>query len=293
VPKILGITFVVFGLLHASGDPAFILLPPEATPEHRAAFRHAYGLDQPLPLQYVAYVRRLAQGDFGESFSFREPALRVVLRRLPGTLELTVAAMVIAILVAIPAGVVAAMKRGTAWDRGLMALSLLGQSVPTFWLGMMMILVFAVQLRLLPVSGRGSIAHLAMPALALAVWLIALLARITRAEMLEVLALDYVRTARAKGLTELAIAGRHALKNASLPILTVLGLQLGSLLGGAVMTETVFAWPGVGTLILDAILKKDLPVVLAGVVFIAVGFILIHLLLDVLFTWVDPRVRRA
>jgi ABC-type dipeptide/oligopeptide/nickel transport system permease component len=217
----------------------------------------------------------------------------VVLQRVPATLELTLAAMALAVIVGIPAGLVAALKRGRGYDRGLMALSLLGQSVPTFWLGMMMILVLAVQLRLLPVSGRGTVAHLVMPSVALALWLIALLARITRSEVLETLANDYVRTARAKGVSERGVAVRHALRNALLPIVTILGIQFGSLLGGAVMTETVFAWPGVGTLILDSILKKDFPVVLAGVTLVASAFVAINLCLDVLYAVIDPRIRRS
>jgi len=287
------VTAVVFTLLHLSGDPTYILLAPEATPEQRAAFRHQYGLDQPLPVQYARYLGRVVQGDFGQSFSFQAPALSVALQRLPATLELTLAAMGIAVVIAIPAAVLASLRRGTLFDRAMMGVTLLGQSVPTFWLGMMMIIVLAVNLRLLPASGRGGWAHLAMPAVALALWLMALLARVTRSEMLEALEQDYVRTARAKGLTERSIAARHALKNALLPIVTVLGLQFGGLLGGAVMTETVFAWPGVGTLILDAILKKDFPVVLAGVMIVAVGFIVVNLVLDLLYTVLDPRIRRA
>jgi ABC-type dipeptide/oligopeptide/nickel transport system permease component len=293
VPGLLGVVLVVFTLLHLSGDPAHILLPPEATDLQRAAFRHAYGLDRPLSEQAVRYVLHMVRGDFGQSFSFNEPALSVVLQRVPATLELTLAAMALAVIVGIPAGLVAALKRGRGYDRGLMALSLLGQSVPTFWLGMMMILVLAVQLRLLPVSGRGTVAHLVMPSVALALWLIALLARITRSEVLETLANDYVRTARAKGVSERGVAVRHALRNALLPIVTILGIQFGSLLGGAVMTETVFAWPGVGTLILDSILKKDFPVVLAGVTLVASAFVAINLCLDVLYAVIDPRIRRS
>ena len=293
VLALLLVTAVVFTLLHFSGDPTYILLAPEATPEQRAVFRASYGLDRPLPVQYVSYLAHVARGDFGQSFSFQTPALSVVLQRLPATLELTVAAMLLAIACSLPAAVLAAQRRGTGFDRFLMGVTLLGQSVPTFWLGMMMILVLAVKLHLLPVSGRGGLAHLVMPAVALSLWLMALLARITRSEMLEVLEQDYVRTARAKGISEGAIAARHALKNALLPIVTVLGLQFGGLLGGAVMTETVFAWPGVGTMILDAILKKDFPVVLAGVVVVAVGFILVNLVLDILYTVLDPRIRRA
>ena len=290
---LLVVTAVVFTLLHVSGDPAYILLTPEATAEDRAAFRAEYGLDRPLWVQYGRYLGRLVQGDFGQSLSFRMPAAVVALERLPATLELTLAAMVLAVVVSLPAAVLAAMRRGTLFDRVLMGLTLIGQTVPTFWLGMVMILVLAVRFHLFPASGRGGVLHLVMPATALALWLTALLARVTRSEMIEALEQDYVRTARAKGLTEYGVAARHALKNALLPIITVMGLQFGGLLGGAVMTETVFAWPGVGTMILDAILKKDFPVVLAGVVIVAVGFIIVNLLLDLLYTMLDPRLRRA
>jgi peptide/nickel transport system permease protein len=293
VVALLVVTAVVFTLLHLSGDPAYILLTPEASAEDRAAFRAEYGLDRPLWVQYGRYLGRLAQGDFGQSLSFRTPAVAVALERLPATLELTLAAMALAVLVSVPAAVLAAVRRGTLFDRALMTLTLIGQTVPTFWLGMVMILVLAVRFHLFPASGRGGVLHLVMPATALALWLTALLARVTRSEMIEALEQDYVRTARAKGLTERGIAARHALKNALLPIITVMGLQFGGLLGGAVMTETVFAWPGVGTMILDAILKKDFPVVLAGVVIVAMGFIVLNLLLDLLYTVLDPRLRRA
>jgi len=293
VAALLVVTAVVFTLLHLSGDPAYILLTPEATAEDRAAFRAEYGMDRPLWVQYGRYLGRLVQGDFGQSLSFRTPAVAVALERLPATLELTLAAMALAVLISLPAAVLAAVRRGTLFDRALMIFTLIGQTVPTFWLGMVMILVLAVRFHLFPASGRGSVLHLVMPATALALWLTALLARVTRSEMIEALEQDYVRTARAKGLTERGIAARHALKNALLPIITVMGLQFGGLLGGAVMTETVFAWPGVGTMILDAILKKDVPVVLAGVVLVAVGFILVNLLLDLLYTVLDPRLRRA
>ena len=293
VVALLVVTAVVFTLLHLSGDPAYILLTPEASAEDRAAFRAEYGLDRPLWVQYGRYLGRLAQGDFGQSLSFRTPAAAVALERLPATLELTLAAMALAVLVSVPAAVLAAVRRGTLFDRALMTLTLIGQTVPTFWLGMVMILVLAVRFHLFPASGRGGVLHLVMPATALALWLTALLARVTRSEMIEALEQDYVRTARAKGLTERGVAARHALKNALLPIITVMGLQFGGLLGGAVMTETVFAWPGVGTMILDAILKKDFPVVLAGVVIVAMGFIVVNLLLDLLYTVLDPRLRRA
>ena len=290
---LLGVTCVAFLLVSLSGDPAFILLTPEAGAEQRAAFRRFYGLDQPLPVQYARYVTHVAQGDFGTSFAFERPALAVVLERLPATLELTAAAAVLAVAFGVPAGIVAAVRSGALLDRTVMAVVLLGQSVPTFWLGLLMIRIFAVNLQWLPVSGRGTWPHLAMPAVALALFLAALLARITRSEMLEALSQDYVRTARAKGLAERSVTARHALKNALLPIVTLIGLQIGALLGGAVITETVFAWPGVGTLVFDAILRKDYPVVLAAVQLVAAGFIVINMSLDLLYGYLDPRFRGA
>jgi peptide/nickel transport system permease protein len=290
---LLGVTSVAFLLVSLSGDPAFILLTPEAGEAQRAAFRQMYGLDQPLAVQYARYVTHIARGDFGRSFAFERPALTVVLERVPATLELAGAAVVLGIVFGIPAGMVAARIEGTWLDRAVMAVVLVGQSVPTFWLGLLMIRVFAVDLHWLPVSGRGSWGQLVMPAVALALWLAALLARITRSEMLESLAQDYIRTARAKGLSERGVTIRHAFGNALLAIVTLIGLQIGTLLGGAVITETVFAWPGLGTLVFDAILRKDYPVVLAVVELVAAGFIAINMSLDLLYGYLDPRLRRA
>jgi peptide/nickel transport system permease protein len=290
---LLGVTCVAFLLVSLSGDPAFILLTPDAGEEQRAAFRRIYGLDQPLFVQYARYVSHVARGDFGTSFAFARPAIQVVLERVPATLTLTATAVVLGLAVGIPAGVVAAVRAGALLDRMVMAMVLLGQSVPTFWLGLLMIRIFAVNLRWVPVSGYGTVPHLVMPALALGLYLAALLARLTRSEMLEALAQDYVRTARAKGLSEGAVTIAHALKNALLPIVTLIGLQLGALLGGAVVTETVFAWPGVGTLILDAILRKDYPVLLAAVELVAAAFIVINMSLDLLYGYLDPRLRLA
>jgi peptide/nickel transport system permease protein len=287
------VTCVAFLLVSLSGDPAFILLPPDAGAEQRAAFRHLYGLDRPLPVQYASYVSHVARGDFGRSFAFGRPAIEVVLERVPATLLLTATAVALGVAIGIPAGIVAAVRAGTLGDRAVMAMVLLGQSVPTFWLGLLMIRIFAVNLRWLPVSGYGSALNLVMPAVALGLYLAALLARLTRSEMLEALAQDYVRTARAKGLSERAVTIVHALENALLPIVTLIGLQLGALLGGAVVTETVFAWPGVGTLILDAILRKDYPVLLAAVELVAAGFIVINMSLDLLYGYLDPRLRLA
>lgn len=293
IPALLGVTVIVFLLLQLSGDPASILLPLDASDADRAAFRRQYGLDQPIPVQYASYMSELLRGDFGESFAYQEPALRVVMRRLPATLELAVLATILANLIAVPAGIFAALNRGKIFDRGLMALMLLGQSVPTFWLGMMLALLVAVQLKLLPVSGRGGWQHAVLPTITLAFWLVALLARVTRSEMLEVLNRDYVRTARAKGLGERKIITVHELRNALPPIVTVMGLQFGGLIGGAVMTETVFAWPGVGTLILESISKRDYPVVMTGILVVAGLFILINLTLDLLYGYIDPRIKSA
>ena len=293
IPALLGVTIIVFMLLQLSGDPASILLPLDATDADREAFRRAYGLDQPIPVQYVNYMSQLVRGDFGESFAYQESALRVVMRRLPATLELAILATLVANLIAIPAGIFAALHRGKIFDRGLMTLMLLGQSVPTFWLGMMLALLVAVQFKVLPVSGRGGWQHAVLPTITLAFWLIALLARVTRSEMLEVLNRDYVRTARAKGLGERKIIMAHELRNALPPIVTVMGLQFGGLMGGAVMTETVFAWPGVGTLILESISKRDYPVVMTGILVVAGLFILINLTLDLLYGYIDPRIKSA
>lgn len=293
IPALIGVTVIVFLVLQLSGDPASILLPLDASDADRAAFRRAYGLDQPIPVQYVNYMSQLVRGDFGRSFAYQEPALQVVMRRLPATLELAVLSSLLANLIAIPAGVFAALHRGKLFDRGLMGIVLLGQSIPTFWLGMMLALLVAVQFGMLPVSGRGSWQHVILPTVTLAFWLVALLARVTRSEMLEVLNRDYVRTARAKGLPERKIITAHELRNALPPIVTVMGLQFGGLLGGAVMTETVFAWPGVGTLILESISKRDYPVVMTGILVVAGLFILINLSMDLLYGYIDPRIKTA
>ena len=290
VPALLGVSLVAFVLLHATGDPTYVLLAPEATAEQRQAFRESYGLNDPILVQYARFLGRMVQGDFGSSLSTREPALAMVLQRIPITLQLALSAMAIGLAVAVPLGVLAAYKRGFV-DRLLMTLVLIGQSVPTFWLGLIMILIFAVQLRLLPVSGRGGLEHLVLPSLTLAAWLLTLLARVTRSEMLEALGQEYVRTARAKGLTELG-AIRHAFRNVLIPLITIIAIQFGILLGGALMTEIVFSWPGIGSLMYESILKKDYPVVLTILIFAAVGTISANAIADLLYGIADPRVRR-
>jgi peptide/nickel transport system permease protein len=290
IPALVGVSLVAFAMLYATGDPTYVLLPPESTPAQREAFREAYGLNDPLMVQYARFLGRMVRGDFGTSMATREPVLGIVLQRVPITLQLALSAMTIALLVAVPLGVLAAHKRGMT-DRLLMTLVLIGQSVPTFWLGLIIILIFAVYLKLLPVSGRGGIEHLILPSITLAAWLLTLLARVTRSEMLEALGQEYVRTARAKGLTEVRVVA-HAFRNVLIPLITLVAIQFGILLGGALMTEIVFAWPGIGSLMFESILKKDYPVVLTVLLFAAVGTILTNAIADTLYGIVDPRVRR-
>ncbi len=291
IAVIVGVALVTFLLLHLTGDPVGMMLPADATEEERARIIHLFGFDRPLPVQFIRFAAGAVRGDFGTSIRQDEPALALVVERLPATLELTLAAMAIAVLVALPAGIVSAARRGSFLDQGAMLVALIGQSVPNFWLGIMLILIFAVSLEWLPPFGRGGFANLVLPALTLSMYSMARTARLIRSGMLEVLSQDYVRTAHAKGLSEGTVLLRHALKNALIPAVTVLGLDLGHLLGGAVITETIFAWPGVGRLIVSAIYARDYPIVQAGVFIVAVGYTAINLLVDALYAWLNPRVR--
>lgn len=288
------VTVVVFGLLHLTpGDPASLMLGEQATPEQIRDLRHALGLDEPLVTQYAWFLGHAVRGDFGASIRAQRPALEVVLERLPATLLLTAGAFTFALCVGLPIGVISAVKRLSLWDHGSMALALMGQSMPVFWLGLMLIVVFSVHLRWLPVSGAGGPEHLVLPAVTLGTFLIGLIIRLTRSSMLDVLGQDYVRTARAKGLAERAVIVRHALRNALIPVVTLLGLQLGMLLGGAVITETVFAWPGVGMVTVTAIYQHDYPVVQCAVFISAVLVVSINWAVDVLYHVLDPRIRAA
>jgi ABC-type dipeptide/oligopeptide/nickel transport system permease component len=266
---VLGVSVVTFFLTFLSGDPAELMLPTGATPEQMAAFRREWGFDDPLYVQYGRFLGRALGGDLGVSLRHGQPALPLIAERLPATLQLTVTAMLLAICLAVPLGVVSATHRGGPIDLALMGVALAGQAVPNFWLAIMMILLFAVSLGWLPTSGRGGPEHVVLPAVAIAINLMALLTRLVRSTMLEVLAEDYVRTARAKGLGELAVLGRHALRNALIPLVTVVGLQFGYILGGAVVIETVFTWPGVGLFTVQAITNRDYPVVQASVMILA------------------------
>jgi peptide/nickel transport system permease protein len=288
---VVGVVLVTFLLLHLTGDPVGMLLPADATEAERARIVRLFGFDEPLPLQFGRFAGGALRGDFGKSIRQDEPALALVLERLPATLELTLAAMAIAVLVAVPAGIVSAARRGSLLDQGAMLVALVGQSVPNFWLGIMLILVFAVGLGWLPPFGRGGLANLVLPAVTLSMYSMARTARLIRSGMLEVLSQDYIRTAHAKGLAERPVLMRHALKNALIPAVTVLGLDVAHLLGGAVITETIFAWPGVGRLIVSAIYARDYPIVQAGVFVVAIGYTAITLLVDVAYAWLNPRVR--
>jgi len=286
----IGVSIVTFSILHASGDPVALIMP-EAPEADRARLRDALGLADPLPTQFVRFIASAARGDFGQSFFHREPAFRLVVERMPTTLGLTCLAVVLALTIAVPVGVYSAVFRNTIGDHAATAVVFLGQSMPVFWIGIMLMLLFAVQWRLLPVSGWDRWSSMVLPAITLGAFTTPLFMRIIRSSMLEVINLDYVRTARAKGLTEWLVIWRHALRNAALPIVTVTGLQFGLLLGGAVLTESVFAVPGVGRLIVNAIRQLDFPIVQAGVFLIAIIIVTINFLVDVLYVYLNPTVR--
>ncbi|HEV8309113.1 MAG TPA: ABC transporter permease [Methylomirabilota bacterium] len=287
-----GVSVLVFVILRViPGDPAKMLLPEGAPQSAVEELNRQLGLRQPLYVQYGIFLRSVFRGDFGQSFQYRSPALQVVVERLPATLQLTLAAMLLTVAFGVSIGIVAAVRQGTGYDYAGTALAVLGQSLPNFWLGIMLILLFGVTLRWLPTSGFQGWRYLVLPSITLAAFPTALVARLTRSSMLEILSRDYIRTGRAKGLTERIVVLRHALKNATIPVLTVIGLQIGTLLGGAVITESVFAWPGMGKLVVDAIFFRDFPVVQTILILSATVFVLINLLVDVLYTVLDPRIR--
>jgi ABC-type dipeptide/oligopeptide/nickel transport system permease component len=289
----LGVVSFAFAALRLSGDPAATMLPGEASVEELTALRHALGLDQPLHLQYLRFLAGALQGDFGVSFRHLQPALGLVLERLPATIELALASLALALIVALPLGILAAIRRGRLDDMAAMGLAVIGQATPFFWMGIMLIMVVSVDLGWLPTSGRGGVQHLILPALTLATHLGASLARLTRTSMLEVLGQQYLVTARAKGVRERAVILMHALKNAAIPVTTMVGVQFGTLLGGAVVTEMIFAWPGVGRLAIQSIFARDYPVVQASVFTLALSFVAVNLAVDILYGYLDPRIRWA
>jgi peptide/nickel transport system permease protein len=290
---LVGVTLVVFWVVRLSGDPVLLMLPADASQQDIQRLRETLGFDQPLYLQLWRFVERVARGDFGTSLRFQEPALPLVLERLPSTALLAMAALSLSTLIAIPLGVVGAARRGSAWDHAATFAALLGQSMPIFWTGIMLITVFSVALDIFPSSGAGTLRHLVLPAAALGFFSTGRVTRLVRGGMLEALGQDYVRTARAKGVAERRVVYLHALRNSLLPVITIIGLELGSTLGGAVVTEMVFAWPGVGRLIVSAIFARDYPLVQAAVFVVATMFVLVNLAVDLVYAVVDPRVRYA
>jgi peptide/nickel transport system permease protein len=289
---LLGASVIVFLLIHETGgDIAGGLVRDTATAAQVATLRHKLGLDQPIYIQYLQWAWRMLHADFGNSFTTGFPALPMVLARFPATVELAVAAEAIALVLAVPLGVLAAVHRASWWDRACMSLALLGQSIPNFWLALMLILVFAVTLQWLPVSGRDTPLSIVLPAITLSVAPLAQFARLVRSGMLEILGQDYVRTARAKGLAESVVINKHALRNALLPFVTIVGLELGSLLNGAVIIETVSAWPGIGYLLVRALEARDIPVIEVGVLLVATIYVVLNLAVDLLYIKIDPRIR--
>ncbi len=285
------VSTVVFVVMRLSGDPVPLLLPPDAPRSEIFRVRAELGLDKPLIVQYGIFLGNVVRGDFGRSIHFRQPALAVVSGYLPASLELALTAFVVAALIAVPVGLVSAIRRNTLVDHAVMAVALVGQSAPTFFLGIFLILVLSLQAGLFPTSGRGDWRHLVLPALTLGAFAMASIARLTRSAVLEVLRMDFVRTARAKGLSETLVVAKHTLRNAALPIITITGLQLGQLLAGAVVTETVFAWPGIGRLAIQSIYNRDYPVVQCTVFLSAAVFVAINFFIDVLYGVLDPRLR--
>ena len=288
---IVGISMLAFAILHVIGDPVTLLLPQNAGKEEYARYNKLLGLDKPLYVQYWKFATRAVQGDFGKSWYADTPAFKLVLERMLPTLYLTTAGLVTALLIALPLGILAALKRHSFVDSLCTVAAVAGQAMPIFWLGIMLIIIFAVQLRLLPASGYGTWQHFLMPSFTLGAFLAPITMRLVRSGVIEIMNMEYIKTARAKGLAEWLVVIKHAFRNACIPVITVLGLQFGQLLGGAVVTETVFAWPGVATLTVDAIRNQDFPVVQCAVVLLALIIVAINFLVDMIVGLIDPRIR--
>ena len=290
---VLGVYTASFLLLRLTGDPALLYVSEDAGPAQIQRVREQLGLGDPLPVQYVRFLGRALVGDFGLSLRYNQPALPLVLASVPATLELTGAALLLAALLGVPAGILSATRRNSVADHLSLIASLLGQCMPTFWLGILLVLILALDLGLLPPSGRGTLAHLLMPALTLGAYSTARVARLTRSSVLEVLNQDFVRTARSKGLAQRIVILRHVLKNAAIPIVTILGLSVSTLLGGAVITETIFDWPGVGRLMVQAVFVRDYPIVQGTAFLIAAMVAVITFVTDTLYAWLDPRIKHG
>jgi ABC-type dipeptide/oligopeptide/nickel transport system permease component len=292
LPVLLGVSVVVFVAIRLiPGDPAQLMAGQAATQEVVQQIRQSLGLDQPVPVQYLYFLRNVVRGDLGRSLFNGAPVVEELAQRFPRTVRLALASMAVASLIGIPAGILAATRRSTWVDTAVMLVALAGVSVPVFWLGLNLILLFSVRLQWFPSFGYETWRHLVLPSLTLGAASAAIVARMTRSAMLEVLGQDYVRTARAKGLAERVVVNRHALRNALIPVVTVLGLQLGTLLSGAVLTETVFAWPGIGRLLVEAVLARDYPIIQGATLLIAATFVVLNVAVDVLYGLLDPRIR--
>ena len=291
---VLGVSLIVFVMIRITpGDPVRTYLGESATDQQVAEYRHYLGLDEPLPLQYVRFLQRAVSGDLGNSLTYHQPATIVLAEHLPATLQLSLVSLALALLVAVPLGVLSAVRRDSFWDYLGMTLAMLGQSLPAFWLGLVLMLIFAVNLHWLPTSGSGGLPFLVLPSVTLGAYMAGLFTRLVRSGLLEVLGEDYVRTARAKGLPDRAVLYGHALRNMAIPLVTVIGLQFGTLLGGAVVVETVFSWPGVGTAAVTAIGARDYALVQAVVLVVSLFFVAVNLMIDLLYAYIDPRIHYA
>jgi ABC-type dipeptide/oligopeptide/nickel transport system permease component len=290
---LLGVSLLSFLLVHLSGDPALSMLPPEATAEEVARFRHLMGFDQPILVQYGQFLINAVQGDFGRSLKFQLPSMQVISEFIPVTMELSIYAMIVSVLVAVPAGIASAVHRRSAMDSVFTGFALLGQSIPVFFTGLLLQIYFGVRWRMLPVSGWDSVQHMILPSITLGVWTAPVLVRLVRSAMVDVLSHDYIRTARAKGLGSKIVIYKHGLKNAALPIITMMGIQFGRLLGGSVITESVFAIPGLGKTVVDAITFKDFPLVQASVFFLSLVIVGLNFAVDLCYAWINPQIRFA
>jgi ABC-type dipeptide/oligopeptide/nickel transport system permease component len=293
VVVVFGISVLAFAILHVLGDPVLLLLPQNAGKEEFERYRHLLGLDRPLYVQYWKFVSRAVLGDFGKSWYADTPAFALVIERMPPTIYLTFAGLLVALVIALPLGILAALKRHSWLDTLCTAVAVAGQAAPIFWLGIMLIIVFSVRLRLLPASGYGTWQNFLMPAFCLGAALAPITMRLVRSGVIEVLNMEFIKTARAKGLAEPTVVIKHAFRNVCIPVVTVLGLQFGQLLGGAIITETVFAWPGVATLTVESIRNQDFPVVQCAVVLLALIIVIVNAFVDLIVGLIDPRIRAS
>lgn len=292
LPTLFGVVTLVFLVIHLiPGDPVEFMLGETAQQADKVKLRSDLGLDLPIAVQYFRFLSGLVQGDLGTSFHFRQPVFSLIMQRLPATIELSLGALVIALSIAIPLGVLSAVKPYSFVDKGSLLIALLGVSMPNFWLGPILIIIFSINLGWFPVSGKGDLSHLILPAVTLGSSMAGILTRMVRSSLIDILKEDYIKTARAKGLPEHVVLLKHALRNALLPVITIIGLQFGSLLAGSIITETIFSWPGIGRLTIQAIFSRDYPLVQGCVMIIALGYVFINLLTDLVYVWIDPRIK--